>query len=123
MINSEFTIELKGVRFFAFHGVYQEERQAGNEYLVDLSVKYRSGAKGVNKIADTVNYEKLFEILKQEMQQPRDLLETLATSIIEKIREQFPQVKETIISIQKKNPPMTNFSGNVAVTFKKSYPD
>lgn len=121
MIHSEFTIELKSVNFFAFHGLHEEERKSGNEYEVDLSVKFITDGKMITKIDETINYVKLFEIVKQEMEQPRNLLETVAISITEKIQEHFAEVKEVEVRINKKNPPIVNFSGSVAVLYSKRF--
>ena len=123
MKHSEFTIELKSVIFFAFHGLHDEERKTGNEYEVDLSVKYITDGKKITKIDETINYVKLFEIVKQEMEQPRNLLETVAISIADKIQGQFSQVKEVEVRINKKNPPIVNFSGSVAVLYTKRFQD
>ena len=123
MKHSEFTIELKSVNFFAFHGLHDEERKTGNEYEVDLTVKYITDGKMITKIDDTINYVKLFEIVKQEMEQPRKLLETVAISITDKIQGQFSEVKEVEVRINKKNPPIVNFSGNVAVLYTKRFQD
>jgi len=122
-MHSEFTIELKSVIFFAFHGLHDEERKTGNEYEVDLSVKYFTDGKKITKIDETINYVRLFEIVKQEMGQPRNLLETVAISITEKIQQQFSQVKEVEVRINKKNPPIVNFSGSVAVLYTKRFQD
>ena len=35
------TIELKGLRFFAEHGMYVEERKVGNQFEIDLEVSYK----------------------------------------------------------------------------------
>jgi 7,8-dihydroneopterin aldolase/epimerase/oxygenase len=121
--HSEFIIELKSVNFFAFHGLHDEERKTGNEYEVYLSVKYITDGKKITKIENTINYVTLFEIVKQEMELPRNLLETIAISISEKIREQFSQVKEIVVQINKKNPPIINFSGSVAVIYTQRFQD
>ena len=118
---SEFTIELKQLYFFSFHGVYEEERKVGGEFIVDLSAKYTSTGNTITSIKDTVNYATLYEIVKEEMNQPKDLLETIAQSIAEKIHLSFPVIKEIEIRIEKKNPPIVNFSGNVAVKYRKQF--
>jgi len=122
-MHSEFTIELKSVIFFAFHGLHDEERKTGNEYEVDLAVKFNTEGKKITKIDETINYVKLFEIVKLEMQEPRNLLETVAISITDKIQGQFSQVKEVEVRINKKNPPIVNFSGSVAVLYTKRFQD
>lgn len=120
-MHSEITIELKSVLFFAFHGLHEEEGKTGNEYEVDLSVRFISDGKMVTKIDETIDYVKLFEIVKQEMEQPRKLLETVAISITEKIQEHFSEVREVQVRINKKNPPIINFSGSVAVLYSKRF--
>ena len=118
---SEFTIELKQLYFFSFHGLYEEERKVGGEFSVDLFVKYMGGENNIISIEETINYATLYEIVKNEMNQPRDLLETVAQSIADRIHKTFSTVKEIEIRIEKKNPPIINFYGNVAVRLTKRY--
>ena len=117
----QFTIELNQIYFYSFHGVYEEERKAGGEFTVDLFAKHSSDENPISSIKQTVNYASLYEIVKVEMDQPRDLLETIAQSIAEKIHKTFPIVEEIEIRIEKKNPPIVNFNGNVAVTYRKMF--
>ena len=118
---NEFLIELKQLYFYSFHGLYDEERKVGGEFIVDLLVKYSTFENKITYIAETVNYAALYEIVKGEMNQPRDLLETIAQSITKKIHLSFPAVKEIEIRIEKKNPPIVNFSGSVSMMYKKEY--
>ena len=76
------------------------------------------GKKAVTSLDETINYATLYEIVKEEMNKPRDLLEILAQSITEKIQQTFPLIKEIEIRIEKKNPPIAGFIGSVAVSFK-----
>lgn len=115
------TVELKQVRFFAFHGLYPEERKTGNEFEVNLSVCFEPAEAGVNDITATVNYASLFEIVKEQMREPADLLETLVTSIAGKIKSAFPRTKKISISVAKLHPPIASFTGQVCVTLQKEY--
>ena len=118
---SEITIELKQLSFYSFHGIYEEEKKVGGEFIVDLSVKYAAGENKIAALDDTINYAALSEIVKKEMNIPRDLLEEIAQTVTEKIHQVYPSVKEIEIRIEKKNPPIINFSGNVAVCNKRQY--
>lgn len=113
------TITLSGLRFHAFHGLYPEEEKTGNEFEVNLAVDYTPPAEIINAIEDTVNYVSLYEIIKNAMQQPRHLLETLAMEIAEKIHQDFPQITSIEITIQKLHPPVEKFTGNVGVRYLK----
>jgi 7,8-dihydroneopterin aldolase/epimerase/oxygenase len=118
---SEFIIELKQLYFFSFHGLYEEEQKVGGEFSVDLIVKYIGGNNDITAIGETINYATLYEIVKKEMNQPRDLLETIAQSIAERIHKAFPIVKEMEICIEKKHPPIIGFAGSVGVRYKKQF--
>lgn len=132
MINSKFaiqnsqyilmvTINLKQLRFFAHHGLYEEERKVSNEFIVDLEVRYESPVTVITKMKETINYIKLYELVKKHMLLPTDLLETLATTITEDIHSSYSHVKRVSIAITKKYPPVINFSGNVAVSYEKEF--
>src|SRR5262245_45178755 len=115
------TISLTKLRFFAYHGLYAEEKKTGNQFEVNLSVSYTPSQGTITDLSDTINYVSLYELLKKEMQQPRDLLETLAMQVAEKIHLQFPQVKTIDFSITKLQAPIVGFTGEVGVQFQKSY--
>jgi len=115
------TIKLKQLRFFAHHGLYEEERKVSNEFIVDLEVDFETPKAVITRMNETINYIKLYELVKKHMLQTTDLIETLATKITETIHELYPQVKKISISITKKFPPVINFSGNVSVNFEKKY--
>ena len=115
------TIELKELRFHAFHGLFEEEKLTGNEFGVNMSVSYRPPSPLMDKIADTIDYEQLYEIVKAEMKKRRDLLETLVIEIAEKVYESFPIVTKVVITISKLHPPIAGFSGNVSVSFQKEF--
>ena len=113
-------VELKNIRFHAFHGLYTEERKSGGDYEFDLSVSWEE-TQLITELDETVNYARLHELVKQEMNTPRRLLETLLMEIAEKIHAEFPLVKEINMSVAKLNPPIVNFIGSTSVTYRKQY--
>jgi len=114
------TIELKQLRFFAYHGLYAEERKTGNEFSVDLSVSYLP-VGSITDISETVNYVRLYDVLKKEMQNPRHLLETFVMEMTEIIHSHFTQIKRVEIRITKLQPPIAEFTGQVSVTYSKDF--
>jgi 7,8-dihydroneopterin aldolase/epimerase/oxygenase len=111
------SISLNNLRFRAYHGLYPEERQKGNDFVVNMEVKYEAGAGVILSLADTIDYASLFNIINSTMQRPVDLLETLVQTIAQLVQERFPQVKEIMVSVEKLNPPIDKFSGSAAVSF------
>jgi 7,8-dihydroneopterin aldolase/epimerase/oxygenase len=115
------SVELNAATFFAFHGLYEEEKKTGGEFEVNLGVSYFTDIAVIDNIEQTVNYVKLYELVKQQMQVPTGLLETVAMQIAEKIHEVFPLINEVNVKIEKKHPPVHNFSGSLSVTYRKQY--
>ena len=98
---------LRDVRFYAFHGFYEEEQVIGCEFYVNIETESEVFGNGNDDITNTVNYERLFEIASAEMRNTRKLLETVAHSILDQIRHEFLQVKLIKVSIRKMNPPLS----------------
>ena len=102
-------VVLEGMRFYAFHGVYPEEQILGTEYVVNVEVNtgIAMAAKTDSIEHATVNYETVFQICMAEMAQPRNLLETVVSGIIHRMKRQFPQMKGIKVQVRKLNPPIS----------------
>lgn len=115
----DFLIQLEAVRFFARHGVFESERISGNEFIVNLAVKYSPEAHfspEADSLDDTICYASLFDIVKKEMDTPRNLLETVACRITDSIHQSFPQATFIECKITKSVPPIPEFNGSASVT-------
>ncbi len=100
-------IALEGMRFHAQHGVHDAEKILGNEYIVDVYVKTGiAKAAATDDVEYTINYETVFHICRLEMEQPRKLIETVLTSIINKVKHQFATIMAIRVRIRKLNPPL-----------------
>lgn len=111
------TISLNNVRFRAYHGLHPEERQKGNDFVVNMQVKYLPKTEMILAIEDTIDYAGLFKLVNTIMQQPVDLLETLTQTITKTVHQEYPMVKEITVTVEKLNPPIDKFSGSVAVSY------
>ena len=100
-------IALEGLEFHAYHGVYPHERESGNFFEIDIAVEtdFSEGAAH-DDLRGTVNYETLFKIVKDEMEKPSKLLETVAEKIVSDVMEMLPPVKVVELRISKLNPPI-----------------
>lgn len=105
-------IALEGMHFRAHHGLYEEERIMGNDFILDIEIKVDiSEAKivyehGIDKIDRTINYETVYEICRIEMATPHKLLEQLLKSIVLALKYQFKTMFSIKIKIKKLNPPL-----------------
>lgn len=118
---SSFVISLHNLRFYAAHGVYEEERTAGNEFEVNLSLTVKAPKETLSSIEQTINYADVHRIVKERFQRPTPLLETLAMELAENIRQRFPSLKKISVEIIKLHPPVVSFTGGVSVTYQKRY--
>lgn len=117
------SIELVNVELYAFHGIFEGEERVGNPYIVNLSVKFDERDKHFDEINDTINYEELYEIVKQRMQIRTGLVEKICMNIIRHIKHQYPYVKEVDLSIRKLQPPLNQFQGTVGVSMNRKFND
>ena len=100
-------IELEEMRFWAFHGCLESERRNGNLFLVDFhgELDMRKAA-GSDNLEDTVNYGLVYDLVKEEMRVPSDLLENVAGRIVRRIAERFPEFVRFSVRVSKRRPPV-----------------
>lgn len=115
-----FSIYLTNLKFFSFHGLYQEEKILGGEFVVDAIISFTAN-EAVTTIEQTIDYTKIYELIKQRMAQSTALLETVAQDLAHKIQLADTRITAVDISIKKINPPIAQFSGSIAVRFKKEF--
>jgi dihydroneopterin aldolase len=85
------TIELNDLEFYAYHGVYEEEKEKGNTFHVNLSVTGTFDQAIIDDNLDgTIDYEELFALVQQEMEVPSNLLEHVVGRIRTAIKEAIP---------------------------------
>jgi dihydroneopterin aldolase len=108
-------VSLEGVRFYAYHGFYPEEQVLGTEFIVDIDTEMEVYMAGGDDISSTVNYERLFQIVSDEMRTPKKLIETVAHGILQQIRHEFLAVKNIRVVIRKMHPPLKGDVRNSAI--------
>lgn len=100
-------IYLDDIRFYAYHGVMEQERQVGAEYLVSLAIETDlSEAVHTDDLADTVNYAALYALIEREMSVPSKLLEHVAGRIGQRLLEEFDKIATLTVRVTKQNPPI-----------------
>ena len=97
-------IFLDNVRFFAYHGVGEQEREVGNEFVINLRLKVDiARAAETDDVTHTVSYADVYENIKAEMDIPSKLLEHVCGRIVKRL---FRTVKGIELKLAKRNPPM-----------------
>ena len=115
-------IELVGLEFFAYHGVYSEEQKAGNKFIVNLSVAGNFDSAVENdQLEGTIDYENLYAVIADEMQTRSKLLEHLAGRILNRITKGHPEIKEIKVAIDKLNPPINGKCQATRVSISRKF--
>jgi dihydroneopterin aldolase len=115
------TIRLEQLRFNAYHGIHEEEKILGNTYIVDCLLTFPEFEKVIQSIDETINYVKVYDIIKKRMAIPTSLLETVIMEIGIEIENHFPQLKSIQLSIKKLHPPIEGMEGTVGVNWEKLF--
>ena len=92
----------------------------GNEFEVNAAVTVAAGQR-VTELHETVNYVSIYNIIKQKMDIPTQLLETVVQDIAEAVYESDNRILSINISIRKLHLPISNFTGNASVSLVKNY--
>lgn len=101
------TIEIEGLKLFARHGVFEEERVNGNTFSINVSLVYPfDNALDSDDLYDTLDYAEAVEIIHREMDIPSRLLEHVAGRIHKALVAAFPGIISGSIKITKLNPPI-----------------
>ncbi len=109
-------ITLNNMRFYAYHGCFEEERVIGTRFSVDLTLEYdATTAARTDDVANAVNYALVYQTVKRVMAVPQHLLETVAQHIVEAVHNEFPAVTRAKVKVCKLNPPLGGQLDYVAV--------
>ena len=112
-------IEIEGMEFYAFHGHFEVEKVAGNRFLVNLKIEANLSKAGqTDHLEDTLDYQKAYLAVKEEMAVPSDLLENVCHRIIKRINSEFPEVQKVTVKVSKMNPPMGGQIEKVSLTME-----
>jgi dihydroneopterin aldolase len=113
-------IEIKNMEFYAFHGHLKEEQIVGNKFLIDLTLEADlEKASKTDHLADTIDYQIAFRIVKEEMEKKSNLLENIGKRILDSIYANLKGIKKATVKIRKMNPPMGGHINSVAVVMSR----
>lgn len=114
-------IELLGVEAFGHHGVYRQEKDTGQKFVVDMVVWTDfADAAGSDSLGDTINYVELADIAVDVIQGPGyDLIETVASVIADRIKT-LVGVYAVEVTVHKPQAPIDYPFADVRVVARRS---
>jgi len=110
-------IVLTGLTVFGRHGVYEHEREDGQEFTIDLRLRMSlAAAAASDDVADTVHYGELAEKVAAVVSgEAVNLIETLAQRIAA-VALDDPRVHDVTVTVHKPHAPIPLEFADVAVT-------
>ncbi|NEW42055.1 dihydroneopterin aldolase [Nocardia cyriacigeorgica] len=110
-------IELRGLRVFGHHGVFDHEKRDGQEFLIDLTVWVDfAAAAASDDLADTVDYGALAELAVRIVAgPPRDLIETVVSEIADAVMVAEPRIDAVEVVVHKPSAPIPHTFADVRV--------
>tara|TARA_B100000287_G_scaffold395538_1_gene410458 strand:+ start:1137 stop:1490 length:354 start_codon:yes stop_codon:yes gene_type:complete len=110
-------IKINELRLFGYHGVYDEEKKNGQEFVISTVVTVSSIPREDN-ISDAIDYSLIIEDIKEVFEAKRyNLIETLALDISNRILIN-KRVSSIKVSVKKENPPINADIDSVAVVYE-----
>ena len=108
---------LKGMEFYSYHGVNEEEKILGQRFKVDVEF-YVDDVREDN-IDDTVSYSYVYKMVRKIVEEKNfNLIESLAKEIGDEILA-IDKVKEVLVRVSKVSPPIDGILKEVGVEYRK----
>jgi 7,8-dihydroneopterin aldolase/epimerase/oxygenase len=114
-------IYLSGLRTYGYTGFFSEEQTLGQWYELDLTLWLDLSKSGESDcLQDTYDYSSDVKAVQELIKTARfRLIEKLATAIAD-IMLQSGQVEQVKVRLTKCNPPIPDFTGQVAVEITRT---
>lgn len=111
-----YTVFIRGIEFYGYHGVPAEERFIGHRYRVDLELRVEGTADTSDHISETVDYGKIGTVIVEMGTSERaHTVERLARLMGERILTDYPLVESIWISVAKPLPPAPMIASEAGV--------
>ena len=103
-------IIISGLKIFAWHGVYEEEKEKGQNFIVNAKLSLDTSLAGESdSLEDSVDYGKVCLFINDFMRINRfNLLEAVANQMARKIMVRFPMTQSVELEVMKPEAPIVN---------------
>lgn len=101
-------IIMKNMKFFAYHGVLPEERNSGQDFLIDAELYLDLRKSGCSdELEDTADYSAVYAVINNVVKNNKfRLIEKLADSIAREILSKYKIIKEVAVEVRKPDAPI-----------------
>lgn len=110
------SIEVNGIKLYAFHGCLPEEGKIGGNYIVDVKITTDfTEAALEDDLTKTVDYVTVNAIVSEEMSIRSKLIEHVGQRIVNRLKTNIKGIDTLSVKIVKICPPINGDVDNVAI--------
>ena len=115
------SIRINGIKGFGYHGVFESENIAGQEFFVDIALELDlTRASVTDDVSDTVNYAEITDLVVEEVTGDRVvLIEKLAARIADRIKKSYSQIVTVSVTVHKPQAPVNAEVRDISVTINR----
>lgn len=114
-------ISIKGLKLFAYHGVNLEEKENGQNFVIDLDYYVNiARACQMDTLDDTVSYAKVVKTIRRVFTAEKyDLIERAAQVIADAVLDEFDDIFKVEVTLKKPEAPISAEFDYVAVSIMR----
>lgn len=115
-------IRIEDLEVYAYHGVYEEEKDKGQKFLVSADMYLSTRQAGLNDdLESSVNYGDVCQLITDVMTLDKyDLIETAAEHVAREILLEFGLIEKLTLQIKKPDAPVGLPFGMISVTIERA---
>ena len=116
-------IRIKGLKIYAYHGVLDSEKEKGQTFLVDITMRTNLSKAGISDdLNATINYADVcLNVTKTFTSRKFDLIEAAAEATAESILLNYPLCESVSVEVFKPEAPIHCEFGNVSVYITRTW--
>jgi dihydroneopterin aldolase len=116
-----YSVFVKDLEFYAYHGVTAEERKVGHRYRVSVSLEVLGTADESDNVEETVDYGAISEsVLHMATTNQYATVEKLGRVIAKALLDQFLIVSACTVEVAKIAPPMPVVAAEAGVVISQT---
>jgi len=114
-------IKITGLKLFGHHGVFSEEKEKGQNFLVDITFETNTRQPGItDELTDTIHYGEASEYVAQIFdEESLDLIEAVAEKIAMKLLIKYPMASSVTVTLHKPEAPIPVPFEDVSIKIKR----
>lgn len=114
------TIEVNGIKIYAFHGCLPEEEKIGGHYSVDVMLNTDfTFAASEDDLTKTIDYVDVNRIVCEEMAIRSKLIEHVGQRIVNRLKQEVQGLLNVRVKVTKICPPINGDVENVAIIIEE----